>query len=151
MQIDVANQQSALPVDEDRLRAAAAAALGEAEPRAVLISLAVVDDPTIHELNRRHLDHDYPTDVLSFSLADGPDGLEGEVIVSADTAIANAREYAWPAEHELLLYVVHGVLHLIGFGDKSDEEAVAMRRAEARCLARLGIAPPVATPGGAPT
>ncbi|MEN0112135.1 MAG: rRNA maturation RNase YbeY, partial [Planctomycetota bacterium] len=95
--------------------------------------------------------HDYPTDVLSFPLVDEPPHLVGEVIVSADTAITSAAEYGWPAEHELLLYVVHGVLHLAGRRDKTEEESATMRADEARYLRLVGVeapAPPPATPGG---
>ena len=53
--------------------------------------MAVVNDPVIHELNRRFLEHDYPTDVLSFALERDGDLLEGEVVVSADTARRTAR------------------------------------------------------------
>ena len=84
------------------------------------LSLAVVDDPTIHELNRRHLNHDWPTDVLSFVLEERDGHLEGEVILSADTAAAAATEVGWPAAAEQLLYVIHGMLHLVGYRDKTD-------------------------------
>ena len=145
MQIEIANQQSALTIDEDRIRRVIAAIYEGAGYTEGSLSVAVVDDPTIHELNRRHLAHDYPTDVLSFALEDAPPRLEGEVIVSADTAIANAAEYGWPAADELLLYVVHGVLHLVGHRDKADDEVAAMRAAEARYLRLVGVEPPSTT------
>ena len=105
------------------------------------ISLAVVDDPTIHRLNRQHLQHDFPTDVLSFVLDD--DGcLEGEVIVSADTAIASAAEYRWDAASELLLYFIHGSLHLVGYDDQSDDQRTRMRDREAYYLRSIAIEPP---------
>lgn len=142
MDTEIANQQSALAVDEDRMRRVAEAILRDAGYSEGALSVAVVDDPTIHELNVRHLAHDYPTDVLSFALTDEPPLLEGEVIVSADTAIENARDYGWAAEDELLLYVVHGVLHLAGHRDKADDEVAAMRAAEARYLRLAGVEPP---------
>lgn len=142
MDVEIANQQSALAIDEERLRNSAAAILRDAGYAEGSLSLAVVDDPTIHELNVRHLAHDYPTDVLSFALLDEPPRLEGEVIVSADTALTNAAEYGWPAEDELLLYVIHGVLHLAGHRDKADDEVAAMRAAEARYLRLAGVEPP---------
>lgn len=142
MNTEIANQQSTLAVDEPRLRLVAEAILRDAGYTDPELSIAVVDDPTIHELNRRHLQHDYPTDVLSFALLDEPPRIEGEVIVSADTAVANAREYGWPPEDELLLYVVHGVLHLAGFRDKSDGDIAAMRAAEAKYLRLAGAEPP---------
>ena len=82
-----------------------------------------MDDETIHELNRRLLDHDWPTDVLSFVLEDDGDHLEGEVILSADTAGDGRRRTRQLAAEEQLLYVIHGMLHLVGYDDKSDADA----------------------------
>ncbi|MEM6655465.1 MAG: rRNA maturation RNase YbeY [Planctomycetota bacterium] len=143
MDVSVCNQQTRLAVDEQLLVAAARGVAAEAGYRDGQLSIAVVDDRTIHELNRRHLDHDYPTDVLSFLLEDDGDRLEGEVIVSADTAITNAADAGWPAGNELLLYVVHGTLHLVGFRDKTDDERHEMREAEARRLAAHGLELPI--------
>jgi probable rRNA maturation factor len=103
------------------------------------VSVAIVDDETIHQLNRQFLNHDYPTDVLSFTLEDDPPRLEGEIIVSVDTARQNAAEAGWSADDELLLYVIHGTLHLAGYLDKSPEDFAEMRAAEAAVLARLGV------------
>ncbi|MEM9186397.1 MAG: rRNA maturation RNase YbeY [Planctomycetota bacterium] len=141
MDISVTNEQNLLPVDTTRLASAARGVLHEAGRRGTL-SIAVVDDPTIHRLNAEFLRHDYATDVLSFALEDDGERLEGEVIVSAQTAIANAAEYGWTAADELLLYVVHGVLHLVGYRDKSDADASEMRVAEQRSLAALGVTLP---------
>lgn len=106
------------------------------------ISLVIVDDETIHELNRRYLDHDYPTDVLSFALErDGKSGqLQGEVIVSADTAAQVADEWSVPVADELLLYAVHGMLHLVGYDDQAPADQQRMRSAEQRYLAQIGLA-----------
>lgn len=138
MIVTVSNEQNALAVEVDRLAEAARGVMDDAG-RDGALSIAVVDDETIHRLNVEFLEHDYPTDVLSFALEDDGRRLEGEVIVSAETAIANAAEYGWPAEHELLLYVLHGALHLVGYGDKTTEEAAEMRRAEAEHLRRWGV------------
>lgn len=142
MNITLTNQQDRLPLDEALLRSVAERVLAEAEITAGSLSIVVVDDPTIHDLNRRFLDHDYATDVLSFTLESRPGYLEGEVIVSADTAAATAPEFGWPAEHELLLYVLHGLLHLVGYNDKGDLETAEMRSAERRILAVCGIEVP---------
>lgn len=105
------------------------------------VSVAVVDDPTIHELNRRHLGHDWPTDALSFLLDPGPP-LEGEIVVSWDTAARAAAELDVAAGDELLLYVVHAALHLAGWEDSTPEERAAMRGREICFLRQLGCAPP---------
>jgi probable rRNA maturation factor len=132
------NEQSTHAVDGEQLVAAARAVLQESDFSSAMISLAVVDDATIHELNRQFLNHDYPTDVLSFALQDDGTHLEGEVIISADTAAATATDLGCTPAAEQLLYVIHGMLHLVGYCDKSPEYSKEMRLAEARFLGDFG-------------
>lgn len=139
--IEITNQQDTLPVDEARIRQAVEMILKDASIREAQISVAVVDDPTIHTLNRQFLSHDEPTDVLSFVLEESEGNLEGEVIVSADTALAVAPQYGWEPVHELLLYVIHGTLHLVGGLDATPEEQADMRAREREYLARFGLEP----------
>jgi probable rRNA maturation factor len=139
VQIHFAYECDRVPLDEALARQAIESILADAGIRRGSVSIAVVDDPTIHELNRRYLEHDYATDVLSFALEQAGEMLEGEVIVSADTALRLARELDWPAEHELLLYVVHGTLHLAGYDDHDPAAKAAMRARERLVLARAGI------------
>jgi probable rRNA maturation factor len=146
--IAVTNQQTRHAVYEEQLRAAAHAVLSDSDLLSAAISIAVVDDPTIHELNRRYLDHDWPTDVLSFVLENDGRHLQGEVIFSADTAAAAAAELGWPTAAEQLLYVVHGMLHLVGHDDKTADQADQMRAAEANYLRQLGFEPPAEKRGG---
>jgi probable rRNA maturation factor len=137
-QIALTNEQSRHPVNESQLTDAATTVLQDSDFSSANISLAVIDDKTMHELNRRHLDHDYPTDVLSFVLEDDGDHLEGEVILSADTAASVADELGHAPAHEQLLYVIHGMLHLVGYDDHSETDAEEMRAAEERYLQRFG-------------
>jgi probable rRNA maturation factor len=137
-QVSLANEQSRHAVVEAQLVAAVNAVLADSTFTSATVSLAVVDDPTIHEINRRHLDHDYPTDVLSFVLHDDGEHLEGEVIISADTAAAAAAEIGWAPATEQLLYVIHGTLHLVGHDDRSPAEVDRMRAAEEKYLRQLG-------------
>ena len=140
--IDIADQQSILSVDERQIRLAIEPILVEASIACARISVAVVDDPTIHALNRRYLQHDYPTDVLSFVLERMDDSLEGQIIVSTDTARSEAAHYGWSPEDELLLYVIHGTLHLVGFDDTTPAARQQMRDQECRALERFGLTPP---------
>ncbi|NOY30459.1 MAG: rRNA maturation RNase YbeY [Planctomycetes bacterium] len=142
LRIQVANEQSSLAIDEPQLIAAVRSVLEDSPYLTASISVAVVDDPTIHQINRQYLQHDYPTDILSFPLGASDTHLEGELVASADTAIHNATEYGWPAPDELRLYLIHGALHLVGYRDQSAEERAAMVAAEARHLNKLGIALP---------
>ena len=146
--VALANRQSAHPVDEPRLLTAVRSILTDAAGlERATVSVAVVDDATIHELNRRFLNHDWPTDVLSFVLDETDGSLEGEIILSADTAAASAPEFGWSAADEQLLYVIHGTLHLVGYDDQTDVAAAEMRAAEARYLERLGVRFPLLPEG----
>ncbi|MEX2187140.1 MAG: rRNA maturation RNase YbeY [Pirellulales bacterium] len=122
-----------------RVRAAVKSALALGDVTAGTVSVVVVDDPTIHDLNRRHLDHDYPTDVLSFAIEQADAYVEGDIVASADTAARMAPRYGWTAEDELLLYVVHGALHLVGFDDLEPAKLKKMRAAERQVLAQFGL------------
>lgn len=100
------------------------------------ISVAVVDDATIGRLHGQFLNDPSPTDVLSFTLERSPDYLEGEVVLSADTARANAARYRSTAEREALLYAIHGTLHLVGYDDATPSDRARMRRQEKKYLGR---------------
>src|SRR5688572_26263557 len=93
--IAITNEQAIHAVDEGRLRMAVRAIWEEEGIARATISLAVVDDAAIHRLNRDFLGHDEATDVLSFVLESGDSALDGEVIVSAETAAATAARYGW--------------------------------------------------------
>lgn len=142
IEIGISNEQESLEVDVVRLRQAVEWILSDAEIYTAEISVAIIDDPTMHQLNREHLNHDYPTDVLSFVLDRSESSLDGEVIVSADTAIARATEFCLPPEDELLLYVIHGTLHLVGYDDKEASKRALMRQQELHYLAKFDVHPP---------
>jgi probable rRNA maturation factor len=139
MEIEVADQQTATHVDAARLQRVAAAIVRDHGPPACRISIALVDDATIHRLNRQYLSHDYATDVLSFVLDQTADLLEGEIVVSGETAVSQAGHYQWSPADELLLYVIHGVLHLVGFDDHTPAARDAMRCAEDIYLKQCGV------------
>lgn len=138
----VANEQASLAIDEARLAVAARCILADSEYPAAMVSIAVVDDPTIRALNVQYLQHDYPTDVLSFVLEESPRRVEGELVVSADTATREAQEAGWSPLDELLLYVIHGTLHLVGYDDHEPADQVEMYRAEGHYLQKLGVGLP---------
>ena len=104
------------------------------------LSVAVVGDETMRRVNRDHHATDAPTDVLAFPLGGaGPDGFDAEVVVSLDTARREAAERGVSASSELLLYVVHGVLHLLGFDDHAPADRRRMRAAERKALRAAGV------------
>lgn len=146
IQIEIACDTTTSAEEQRRLEEAICAILVDSNMAQAEISLAIVDDPTIHALNRQFLEHDYATDVLSFvlhhedAISEGAE-LEGEIIVSRDTAGRVAPTYGWTAAEELLLYVIHGALHLVGYDDRTVDGADEMRRQEAIYLKRVGVSP----------
>ncbi len=103
------------------------------------LSIVLADRATVHRLNREFLDHDYPTDVLSFSLdetAFEERAIDGEVYVDLDMAAERAPEFGVPPEVEARRYVLHGVLHLMGYDDSTDAERAVMRSLEDKYLGR---------------
>ncbi|HWE38364.1 MAG TPA: rRNA maturation RNase YbeY [Isosphaeraceae bacterium] len=138
--VEVSDTQGHVQVEPGALAALARRVLaGEGVGRAA-ISVALVDDATIHNLNRRHLGHDWPTDVISFVLSEpGEPALAGELVVSAEMAATTARAAGADPAAELALYVVHGLLHLCGYDDRDEASAAAMRRREADVLAAAGL------------
>jgi probable rRNA maturation factor len=137
-ELSLANEQSAHAVDQERLLSAARSVLEDSRFKSATISLAVVDDATIHAINLEFLEHDYPTDVLSFTLDDMGGHLNGEIVLSADTAAEAACEHSTTAAHEQLLYVIHGMLHLVGYDDVNATDAERMRSAEQQYLRQCG-------------
>ena len=119
----------ALPLDGKRLARLLDFALGRLGLEGP-VSLALVDDARIEDLNRRFKGHGGPTDVLAFPLReDGdpdPDPELGEIVVSADTAARQAGEEGHPFEREVALLALHGLLHLAGFDDASASDRRAM-------------------------
>jgi probable rRNA maturation factor len=137
IEVEIANGQDLLPIDEQRLQKAVAIIFQDAGRAAARISVAVVDDVTIARLNEQFLAHEGPTDVLSFPLEETDGMLEGEIVASAETALREAPGYGWSPEEELLLYVIHGALHLAGFDDQDDASREEMRRREKEIMERI--------------
>jgi probable rRNA maturation factor len=140
IRIDVTNQQHTLRPNPRRLRAVIRAVLtGEGVERAQ-VSVALVTDATIHRINRQFLNHDQPTDVITFPLSDPADPvLVAELLLSTDTAQAAATARGHDAHDELCLYLIHGLLHLCGFDDHRPKDRKAMRAREAHYLKKLRI------------
>jgi probable rRNA maturation factor len=115
----------------------------------VELSVAVVSDREMRRLHRVHSGLDSTTDVLSFPLSSPRDRvLVGAIAVSRDTARREAARRGHAAYHELMLYVVHGALHILGHDDHEPRARARMRRAEREVLASLGL-PAVFGPDGA--
>lgn len=104
----------------------------------VALTVVLVDDATIHDLNRRFLDHDEPTDVITFAFDEADDDATfvlpgtgafrqlGEIYISCERAAAQSAEWGSEPHREVRFLVAHGVLHLLGWGDATAEARAAM-------------------------
>jgi probable rRNA maturation factor len=92
------------------------------------VEVALVSDKRMAELHRRFMNDPSPTDVITFQ--------HGEIVISVETAQRQARQFATSLDHELRLYLVHGLLHLHGFDDKTAAGAREMKRVQEKLVAR---------------
>ena len=119
-------------------------AVDEAE---ALLSLEIVGDGQMRRLNRIYRQCDKTTDVLAFATREGPGPqslLLGDVVISLPQAIRQAREREQHIDHELVVLVIHGVLHLCGYDhERGESEARLMARRERALLRQIGLIPPL--------
>jgi probable rRNA maturation factor len=140
-------------VSTKRLREAAARVLrAEGAPDAE-VSVLLIDDLAMRELNRTYRRQDTPTDVLSFAQRDARprapqppphqarQEVLGDVVISVETAARQADAHGLVLEDELALLAVHGILHLLGYDDLTEEAAAGMHARERVVLAESGAAP----------
>lgn len=93
------------------------------------ISIIFCSDNYILDINRKYLGHDYFTDIITFDYCSG-NVLSGDLFISVDSVKENSVEYGTEFEDELNRVIVHGILHLIGYDDHTDEDVKAMREKE---------------------
>lgn len=142
--VEVDDREQVVRAAEDAVRAVLRF---ERRSDGVEVSVALVDDARIRQLNRDYRGRDRPTDVLSFPMSETvetEDGgtlfLLGDVVVSLPAAIRQAGEYGWTPAEEIARLVVHGTLHLLGYDHEEDAaEAEIMRRREEKILRRMGL------------
>ena len=131
MKIQVRNLQNLKKVNLSKLKIQIKKILRLLRREHNTVYIVLVDNATIKELNKLFLRKSYPTDVLAFPLDDKySQDLLGEVIVSVEQAGRNSRRYRTSWEKELVLCVIHGILHLVGYDDNNATQRAKMQRKE---------------------
>ncbi len=102
------------------------------------ISIIFCSDEYLLEMNRIHLDHDYYTDIITFDYTDNQI-VSGDLFISVDRVRENASDFNVSFQHELHRVMIHGVLHLCGYKDKSDDEEKLMRSKENNALSMISF------------
>ena len=93
------------------------------------INIIFCSDPYILDINKKYLKHNYYTDIITFDYCDGP-VLSGDLFISVDSVLANSETYKTDFSDELNRVIIHGVLHLVGYDDQTDEQKAVMRDKE---------------------
>jgi len=136
----IASPQEIVALPYEQLRETSRIVLEGEGVKEAKISLAFVDNTTIHRINKQFLEHDEPTDVITFPLSNaGAKKLEGELVIGIEIAMEQAAERGHGVETELCLYVIHGLLHLCGYDDRSKKDAAEMRVKEREYLKLLKL------------
>ncbi|MEM1407272.1 MAG: rRNA maturation RNase YbeY [Bacteroidota bacterium] len=91
-------------------------------------------DNFLHKINVEYLDHDTLTDIITFDQSEQLKSIEGDIFISIDRVADNATDLNSVFQDELDRVIAHGVLHLLGFTDKTDAEQSLMRKKEEACL-----------------
>ena len=137
MIVEIADLQKFYKIKKSTITQAVKEVLGE-KYKGSKLSIAFVDNNEIKRLNNRYFNSNDVTDVIAFPLNNHKSALNGEIVVSVETAVDTAGKENIDVEAEILLYVVHGLLHLLGYRDGNRNDAENMHDKESRILKALG-------------
>ena len=135
--VEIANLQKHYEINKSKIKKVVKVVLNK-EVKSAKLSIAFVDNEEIKRLNERFLGSNEVTDVIAFPLNNKEDILSGEIVVSVETAVEVANRKKSNVEGEIILYLVHGILHLLGYNDNNKKNATIMHEKESEILAFLG-------------
>ena len=135
--VEIANLQKHYEIKNSQIKRVVKEVLGK-KGNGAKLSLAFVDNNEIKKLNKSYFNSNEVTDVIAFPLNNNKNALNGEIVVSVETAVDIAGKRSIDIEGEIVLYVVHGLLHLLGYRDGNRNDAETMHNKEYRILKTLG-------------
>lgn len=94
-------------------------------------------DDHLLKINQKYLNHDFYTDIITFNMADDPETIEAEIFISVDRVQTNAADLGDDPHREMARVIIHGVLHLLGYDDKTAGDQKVMQEKEEACLSLL--------------
>jgi len=141
IKIEVANMQRQLKVNPSHIKRVVKSVLKSENMENAEVSVALVDNERMAEINARYRNTNSPTDVLAFPLEKNLDGkgtLLADIIASCEMANERARELNISPQAELMFYIVHGLLHILGYDDATAKGRRAMNKLQRRLLREFG-------------
>ncbi len=135
MNISVTNTQTAIPISQQNIIQAASRAIRQLKIKDVDLSIVFVGRQRMQGINREYLGHDYVTDVITFEYEHLQfKRINGEIFICPLVAKSQAKIYGHSLKDELVLYVIHGILHLCGYDDHKPSDIVRMRAMEQKLM-----------------
>jgi rRNA maturation RNase YbeY len=119
-----------MPDQADTIRRWIDKSIQSEDKKAGELNIIFCSDDYLHKINLEYLNHDTFTDIITFDNSEEEDSIEGDLFISIERVQENARDIGVSFEEELARVMIHGVLHLIGYKDKSPEESQKMRAKE---------------------
>jgi len=124
--------------DRNRLKAFLNSLVRKEGRRLDDLNVIFCSDEYLLQVNRQYLNHDYYTDIITFDISEAPGKMSGEIYISTDRVRENARQLGQPIRREMNRVIFHGVLHLCGYGDKTQAQQLTMRQREDHYLQQYG-------------
>jgi probable rRNA maturation factor len=138
MKIEIINQQKVKRVNKKKLESHVKKIFALLDIRSAKIVILLCDNKFIKELNKKFFKKNSVTDVISFPLEDDLEpGYLGDVIVSVEEAVKLSKKYGNKWEKELVLYIIHGILHLTGFDDQTKKQRERMEKKQQEILEKI--------------
>lgn len=134
--VSVISKKAGLPFSKTRIKALTRRILSILKEEDSRVCIFFVNDAKMRSLNLKYRKVDRPTDCLAFPMRE--DGILGDIAISADTARSNSKYFGSTLKKEIILYVIHGILHLLGFKDTTPSAKKRMRTMEKKVINRLG-------------
>ncbi|NUN08550.1 MAG: rRNA maturation RNase YbeY [Ignavibacteriaceae bacterium] len=101
------------------------------------LEFVFVTESTIHKINKEYLKHNYPTDIITFAYSGTGEPIEAEIYICSEVAEINAGKYKVPVNQEIFRLIIHGILHIMGFDDKTAYKKKKMKRKENELLVKF--------------
>ncbi len=128
-----------LPLNEERIRAWIEEVILAENHSLEELSYVFTSDESLLEINQSYLNHDTFTDIITFDYSENEGIINGEIIISIERVRENAQKYEVEFVHELARVMIHGVIHLLGYNDKTSNQKAIMRKKENTCISLLKI------------
>ena len=124
-------------INKNSLHRIVAALCKELDLKIISLEINIVSSETMLGINKKYLNHNYNTDIITFDYSSERNNLDGEIFISVDDALENSKKYHVSLNNEILRLVIHGILHMIGYDDVASAKRKKMKTVEDVLMKKL--------------